>query len=251
MSSYSSIYYFLMANHKTHQEIGNYINNNLKDKNFDNIKYTCDDIFRSSPEEISKNKKNKVALDFYIIYYTLKTSGTFYLCVVPKKSLYNTEQDLIFELFEDIEHQGIKKLVNKNGELTRVGNQNLKFCIELFQENNRKNKSNEANQDKDNEYFYMKNKDKDKDKDKISLLNNEINDIHNNVKESVKNMITNVNDMNDLDNKSLKIKDSSEQFQKDSAVLERKIRFRKLIRKILIYCIFALIIILIIYFIFF
>lgn len=165
--------------------------------------------------------------------------------------MYNSEQDLIFELFEDIEHQGIKKLVNKNGELTRVGNQNLKFCIELFQENNRKNKSNEANQDKDNEYFYMKNKDKDKDKDKISLLNNEINDIHNNVKESVKNMITNVNDMNDLDNKSLKIKDSSEQFQKDSAVLERKIRFRKLIRKILIYCIFALIIILIIYFIFF
>ena len=249
MSSYSSIYYFFMANHKTHQEIGRYINDNLKDNNFDNIKYTCDDIFRHSPEEISKNKKNKVDLDFYIIYYTLKTSGTFYLTVVPKNSLYSTEKDLVFELFEDIEHQGIKKLVNKNGELTRVGKQNLKFCIELFQENNRKNKSNEVNQDKDNEFLYRKNKEKDI--SKINLLNSEINDIHNNVKESVKNMITNVNDMNDLDNKSLKIKDSSEQFQKDSAVLERKIRFRKLIRKILIYCIFELIIILIIYFIFF
>ena len=247
MSSYSSIYYFMMGNFDSHKEIGYYINDNLKDSNFENIKFTCDDIFNKFNEDMSNNKKFKKIIDYYIIHYTLKNSGTFYLTVVLKNSLYSKQEQLIYELFEDIEHQGIKKLVNKNGELTRVGNQNLKFCIELFQENNRKNKITEANQDKDDEYFYMKNKDK----DKISLLNNEINNIHNNVKESVKNMITNVNDMNDLDNKSLKIKDSSEQFQKDSAVLERKIRFRKLIRKILIYCIFALILILIIYFIFF
>ena len=33
-------------------------------------------------------------------------------------------------LFIDIETQGIKKLTDKNGELSRIGRQNLKFCIE-------------------------------------------------------------------------------------------------------------------------
>ena len=247
MSSYSSIYYFMIGNFYTHQEIGNYIDSNLNDNNFDNVKFTCDDIFRNVKEEITKNNKNKVVLDYYIIYYTLKTSGTFYLTVVLKDSLYSSEENLIFELFEDIEHQGIKKLTDKNGELTRVGKQNLKFCIELFQENNRKNINIEKNKDNENK----ENENKDKDMSKIALLNNEINDLHANVKESVKNMITNVNEMQDLDDKSSKIKDSSYQFQKDSAMLEKKLKFRKLIRKILIYSILILIFIIILYFIFY
>ena len=57
MSSYSSIYYFMMGNYNTHQQIGNYMNNNLKDNNFDNVKFTCDDIFHNSSEDLEKNKK--------------------------------------------------------------------------------------------------------------------------------------------------------------------------------------------------
>ena len=133
MSSYSSIYYFMIGNINTHQPIGNYINTKINDNNFDNIKFTCDDIFINSCENISKNIKNKMQLDYYIIFYTIKNSGTFYLAVVLKNSLYSQEEHLIFELFEDIDHQGIKKLVNKNGVLTHVGEQNLKFCIELYQ----------------------------------------------------------------------------------------------------------------------
>ena len=225
MSSYSSIYYFMMGNYNSFQEIGNYINDNLKDNNFDNIKFSCDNIFRNFSEDISNNKNKKI-LDYFTIYYTLKTSGTFYLAVVHKNSLYCSNENLIFELFEDIEHQGIKKLVNKNGELTRVGNQNLKFCIELFQENNRKNKYSELN--RDNQSFFIKNKDT----SKIALLNNELNDIQNNMKESVKNMISNVNEMQDLDDKSAKIKDTSYQFQKDSTILEQQIIYRKVCRKV-------------------
>ena len=127
--------------------------------------------------------------------------------------------------------------------MTRVGNQNLKFCIELFQENNRKNKYSELN--RDNQSFFIKNKDT----SKIALLNNELNDIQNNMKESVKNMISNVNEMQDLDDKSAKIKDTSYQFQKDSAILEQQIIYRKVCRKVLIYCIFILIFIIIFYFI--
>ena len=138
MSSFSMICYFMIGNYNTHQEIGNYINKDLNDNNFENVKFTCDDIFHNSSEAISNRKKNKIILDYYIIFYTLQNSGTFYLAVVYKDSLYGEEEHLIFELFEDIDHQGIKKLVNKNGVLTHVGMQNLKFCIELNQENNRK-----------------------------------------------------------------------------------------------------------------
>ena len=241
MSSYSSIYYFMIGNYITHKPIGNYFNNNINDNNFDNVKFTCDDIFQNSSDDLTKNKKNKICLDYYIIFYTLKNSGTFYLAVALKNSLYGEEEHLIFELFEDIDHQGIKKLVNKEGVLTHVGLQNLKFCIEVYQENNRKISENK----KDNDNY-----DKNKDMSKIALLNNEINDIQTNMKESVKNMITNVNDMHELDDKSSKIKDTSYQFQKDSEILEKKIKYRKLIRKLTVYSICAIIFILILYLIF-
>ena len=241
MSSYSSIYYFMIGNYNTRQPIGNYINNNINDNNFDNVKFTCDDIFQNTSDDLSKNKKNKIYLDYYIIFYTLKNSGTFYLAVVLKDSLYGEEEHLIFEFFEDIDHQGIKKLVNKEGVLTHVGLQNLKFCIEIYQENNRKISINK----KDDENDYKKN-----DMSKIALLNNEINDIQTNMKESVKNMITNVSEMRDLDDKSSKIKDSSYQFQKDSAYLEREIKYKKLIRKVILYGVLSLILIILLYLLF-
>ena len=68
---------------------------------------------------------------------------------------------------------------------------------------------------------------KEKDASKLSLLSNELNDIQNDVKESMKNIINNVTEMQDLDDKSEKIKDVSFQFQKDSSMLERKMRYKK------------------------
>ena len=242
MSSYSSLYYFMIGNYITHQSIGNYINSDIKDKNFDNVKYACDDIFRNLSEDLLDNKKNIVRLDYYTIFYSLKNSGTFYLAVALKNSLFGEEENLIYELFEDIDHQGIKKLVDKNGFLTQVGQQNLKFCIEVFQENNNKKIFEDK---KDNE-----NPNKNEDISKIAFLNNEINDIQNNMKESVKNIITNVNDMHELDDKSSKIKDTSFQFQKDSAKIEKRMRFRKLICKLIFYTILLLILIFLLYLIF-
>ena len=238
MSSYFSIYYFMIGNFNTHQPIGNYINNKIDDNNFENVKFTCDDIFLNSSENLAKNKKNKISLEYYIIFYTLKNSGTFYLAVTLKNSLYSKEENLIFELFEDIDNQGIKKLVDKNGILTRVGEQNLKFCIELYQENKRK----KSDKRKKDEKFF-----KNKESSKTALLNKEINEIQTSMKESVNNIITNTNDMTDVDNKSSKIKDTSYQFEKDSAELEKKIRYRKFYRKLIMYNSLAIILIILIY----
>jgi len=232
----------MIGNYNTHQEVGNYFSKDLNDNNFENVKFTCDDIFHNSSEVIS-NKKNKIILDYYIIFYTLKNSGTFYLAVVYKNSLYEEENNLIFELFEDIDHQGIKKLVNSNGVLTNIGMMNLKFCIELNQETNRKRNKNKNNYN-ENDFLL-----KQKDNSKISLLNNEIKDIHNNVQETVKNMIHNVNDIQELNEKSENIKDSSFQYKQNLALIEQQIKYKKFFRKFFIYSIICIIFLIILYFI--
>ena len=97
------------------------------------------------------------------------------------------------------------------------------------------------------DYFRGK---KEKDTSKLSLLSNELNDIQNNVKESMKNIINNVSEMQDLDDKSEKIKDVSFKFQKDSSMLERKVRYRKYLHRAMIICILIIIVIIILYLIF-
>ena len=124
-----SVYYFMMGNYQTHKEIGSYLDNTIDNKNFENIKFTCDDIFRHSSEEQAKTKKNKIEIDKHIIFYTFTNSGIFYLAVIIKNLLYSKNENLVYELFEDVENRGIKKLVDKNGELTLVGKHNLKFSI--------------------------------------------------------------------------------------------------------------------------
>ena len=84
MSSSTSVYYFMMGNYYSHKEIGTYVDNSKDNKDFANIKFTCDDIFRHSSEEQSKNKKNKVEIEKYTIYYTFTNSGIFYLAVIIK-----------------------------------------------------------------------------------------------------------------------------------------------------------------------
>lgn len=265
-----SIYYFMMGNFLTHIEIGTYTENPIIDTNQENIpssssdikkvKLKCQNIFYNLNEENSKNKKNKEIFDNYKIFYFLTSTNTFYIAVIEKNSFYYEEENLIFELFEDIDHQGIKKLIdNKTGQLMRVGKQNLKFCIEKEKEsikkkfiennnyffdnkkknNDQKNNINESestgisvginvNSSEKNDYT---------DGSKISLLNKEITDVKNDVKNSVKNMINNVSDMKNLNEKSVKIKDLAYQFQKDSFDLEKKMKWQKMKKQVIGICI--------------
>ena len=120
----TSIYYFLIANQTTKKEIGSFIDNsdnlnNINDLN--NIVSKSREILQSD-NTLIKGKKNKILLENHNIYYMTTTTDFFYLAAVRKNSQYCKKENLIFELMEDIDHQGIKKLVDKNGELTNVGN---------------------------------------------------------------------------------------------------------------------------------
>ena len=243
--SYSSVYYFMIGNYLSHKEIGTYVDTNIDNNDFKLILSKVDDIFYRITEEQSKQKKNKIEIEKYIIFYTFTNLNIFYLAVILKGSLYSKQENLVYELFEDVENRGIKKLVNESGELTIVGKQNLKFCIEQDQETNRK--TYEKNSDNLNDFMKQQ---KEKDLAKLSLINNELNDIQDNVKESMKNILTNVNEMQDLDDKSAKIRDISDKFQKDSTILERKLRYRKYMHRALIIGFAVIVLGVILYFIF-
>ena len=232
MSSESEIYYFMLGNCSTHKQIGDYINisNNKFQKNFNKIKTTCNNLFQNSSKSESSNIKKKISQDNYSIFYSL-INNTFYLAIVKNNSYFNQKENSLYDLFEDIERQGIKKLVDEKGELTRVGKQNLKFCLGQAEENAKKNLDNE-------------------DVSKISMLNNELNVIQNDVNESVKNMIHNVNDFEEIESKSLKIKDASIQFQRDSLKLKRKMKWQMLFNKYGLIAIAVCVLILILFFIF-
>ena len=261
--SNASIYYFLIANHLTQKEIGTFIDsydtgNSIND--FNTIVNKAKEILHNPDTSQNKSKKNKVVMDTHVIYYIVTNLNTFYLAAVRKNSIYCQQENLIFELIEDIDHQGIKKLVDKNGELTNVGRQNLKFSIEKYQETNRSKFNSNSSTSSGNsinsifastrEMSHIERDDDNKNQSKISTLNTQINSITTDMKDNVKNMISNVNEMQDLDNKSAQIKDASIQFKKGAIDLERKARLQKYKMKIIMASVVILVILFILYLIF-
>ena len=77
-----------------------------------------------------------------------------------------------------------------------------------------------------------------------------MNDIQKDMKLSVRNMISNVNEMKELDFKSAQIKDTSSKFQQDAANLERKLRCRKNLMKITFFSLLGIPVIYVLYKIF-
>ena len=256
----NTIYYFLIGNLKAKKEIGTFVDNSDSTNDINDF----NDIVNKSKEILHlnnllsiSNKKNKIELANHNLYYTITNNDTFYLAAVRKNSLYCKQENLVFELMEDIEHQGIKKLVDRNGDLTNVGRQNLKFSIEKYHESNKKrlldnvkkhkkffSKHNENNENNNNLSILSD----DSQTNKISIVNNSINELTNDMKINVQNMINNVTEINELDNKSEKIKNLSHTFKNKSNNLQRRFRFNNIKFKLLF--IVIIIILLIIVFIY-
>ena len=66
------------------------------------------------------------------------------------------------------------------------------------------------------------------------------------MKENVKNMMTNMQDMNEIEGKSVSIKDTSLRFRQDSKGLENKMR-RNFYRNLIILICFVIVLVIIIY----
>ena len=175
-----------------------------------------------------------------IIYY-LTNNGILYIAFVEILSyhLESFKEESIFELFEEVDNKSIKSNIEKNGKLSMVGQQNLKFAIEKYQ----------------NTYFTSSGihntsgliEEAPPQKSKINAVNEQINDVKNDMKENVKNMITNIQDINEMEGKSVAIKDSSFQFRRDSLSLEKKMKRNVLRNRIILIVSVVLVLILIFY----
>ena len=246
MSHINQIYYFLIGDYHKKIELGHYIceDESISEKDKDYIISKAKETYTNFGEKDLGSKEYKILENnIYSIFYLITSSGTFYLSIVSIQSIYMDQNNLMFEFFEDIQHQGIKKLVDKNGELTNVGKQNLKFSIEKYTESN---KSKLTSFNNNNELFEnTPNSNENNKPNKITMVTSQINEIKKDVKSSLKNMITNISDMEELDSKSLKIKEQSYKFQQDSLNLERKLKWQNLRNKIIIGLIILFIIIII------
>ena len=255
MSSPSlGLYYFMIGDFQTHKEIGSLTDNSISSidiKDHNTVISKSKEIFLNSSEEEIKNKKNLIQIDKFKMLFTLKNNGTFYLaCLLhnnekEEKHLEKKKQKLIFDLIDDVDNQSIKKLVNKNGELTNVGKQNLRFTIDKKERELKEEKGDSDTTD------LLERSNSDPGINKISFLNTQINDIQKDVKLSVRNMLNNVNDMREIDSKSEQIKDTSYKFKQDAANLERKLRCRKYLMKFISYGLLSLPVLFILYKIFY
>lgn len=217
-----SILYFQIVNLKTKTIIGNYIPQELDNSSLrTSIETKSQDLISRFKLEngIEKNVFNFQTLsDKKIdIIYSITNSGILYLAFVEILSFHleSFNENTIFELFEEIDNQSIKTNIEKNGKLSNVGQQNLKFSIEKYQS------SYFSNSGIHNNSGLIEEAPKD---NKIKVVNDRINDVKNDMQQNVKNMITNINDINEMEGKSVAIKDSSFQFRRNSMNLENKMR---------------------------
>ncbi len=200
------IYYFLIANYNTKKEIGEYYEESEENNiNLSKIKSSAKEIVLSNDKK--KEKTNKVVFEEYNFYYKITNLDILYLAVVKKNRKY--KENLIFELIEDIDHQGIKKLVDKNGELTIVGKQNLKFSIENYQEFKKKKESKIFI----NSFFEPMIPNENDEEDNNQLINEDNITSKNNIVENVKNMIINIKNKENSNNNNYQIQKSENEIQ--------------------------------------
>ena len=236
-----SILYFQIINLETQNIIGVYehpelkntsLKKELEDKSKELIP-TIQTVNKSIKNHFNfKNDSNKTIE----IYYLSTNSGTLYLSFIEltSESSKTFKDNYVYELLENIDSQNIKKFVNDDDKLTNVGLQNLRMSIDNYH----------------NTYNYDSGEiliEDDPQSNKISIINNQINDVKNDMKENVKNMMNNMSDMNEIEGKSVSIKDTSFQFQRDSKNLENKMKKAAVRNKVILFITFTALLTLVIY----
>ena len=222
----------ILGAYENAQLINSAIKKELEDKSKELIP-TIQTVNRSIKNHLNFQNDSNKSIE---IYYLSTNSGTLYLSFIEINSENSKtfKDNYVYELLENIDSQNIKKFINDDDKLTNVGLQNLRMSID--------------------NYHYIYNNDigetmveDDPQSTKISIINNQINDVKNDMKENVKHMMTNMSDMNDIEGKSVNIKDTSFQFQRDSKNLENKMKKTALRNKLILAFTFTALLGLIIY----
>lgn len=135
-------------------------------------------------------QRNRVIGSEGNFYFTITPTNVFYL--VLAKSDYPERQ--VFELIEEIQKENVPLLVDEKGELNKIGKQSLKNLVEAYQ-----NPSS----------------------NKIAMVQSDLNDVKIEMRDNVKKVIGNLEDVQALDQRAARIKDGAKAFADDSNKLKR------------------------------
>ena len=203
-----SILYLEIKNIETKETIGSYEYSELKN---DPIKKEIEDKIKEIISKINidnKYIKNHInfkndSKNFIDVFYLSTNSRILYLTFIKltSKTLQSFKVNFIYDLLEDIDSQNIIKFIGKGQKLTNVGQQNLSMCID--------------------KYYNLHNFD-DIEINKIDKTNKTNIYVKDDKKENGKNTMNNIPNMSDNEGKSLNIKDSNIQLEKDDNNLDNK-----------------------------
>ena len=181
-----NIKYVFLGNSQNFKEIGEYPHN-ASDTNAKESKTIFTTYCRSS-KNTKYEERNKVVGSDGNYYFTIMPTNTFYLILADSEY----PQTRVFNLIEEIHKESIYLLVDEKGELNKIGKQSLKQICDSFQGDS-----------------------------KLAEVNKDIEGIKIEMKQNVKNIVGNLEDVEVLKNQSEKIKEGSNTFAKKSAELKR------------------------------
>lgn len=134
------------------------------------------------------DERNKLVGNGGNYFFTITGQSIFYLILADS----NYEERYVFELINNIQNEGIPSMRSEKGTLSVDGLQNLENMVQKYQ--------------------------------KISSLQSaqsEINEVKMEMKNNITKAMGNIEDVNDLNAQSLRIKDGALQFQEGAAELKR------------------------------
>jgi hypothetical protein len=142
-----------------------------------------------------ENELNEINENKYKFVYTLKNVNYVYIIVIKISDNIEIAKNFIELLIEN----NIYLLINdKNSMLNEIGKNELKKIFIDFNKNNINYRTTTNNSSK------------------LDEIGNEINEAKNIMKNNIKNMVDNINDINNLEEKSIEISNSSDLFRKST-----------------------------------
>lgn len=186
MKTQQPIKYVFIGNSKSLLEIGEYPN-----KSESSTSKSAKQIFQGFCQNESKiiyDQRHEIKNADEIFYFTVSLDRIFYL--IATENTYSSRD--IWELINEMMRDNIHLLVDDKGELSKIGKQQLKTLVDSYQKHN-----------------------------SIGKLHAEVQEVKIELNQNYKKLVSNIDNVEDLQKKATNIKDISKVYNKEAGKLRR------------------------------